>query len=164
MPKKPHTAVFFNNGRIAAFDRSGEQIPELQGQGTTELVARINTANPSINWEFRVSDEDVERFESGAVRSTDSNDVRYDLIPPEALRRLAERFARGSKKYGDDNWKKGFPIGNILNHLQNHLEKWKLEGCLTDDNLGAAMWGIVALMWYEKHKPELLKEYGVPTE
>ena len=107
--------------------------------------------------------EVIKSFESGAVRSADGEDARYDLIPPEALRRLAERLALGSKKYGDNNWKKGIPVGNIVNHLQNHLEKWKLEGCLKDDNLGGLMWGVMALMWYEKHKPELLREYGVPV-
>lgn len=130
-----------------------------------ELQDSINDADRLLSPKERIRMNTNEQvtFPSGAVRSTDSDDVRYDLIPPIALRRLAMRYAMGAAKYGDNNWQKGFPIGNILNHLQDHLEKWKLEGCKDDDNLAGAMWGIATLMWYEKHKPELLTEAGVPV-
>ena len=32
---------------------------------------------------------------------------RCDLLPPNALLRLARHFENGSKKYGDRNWEKG---------------------------------------------------------
>lgn len=36
-------------------------------------------------------------FSTGAVRGTDANDVRFDLITPVGLRRLAETCAEGAK-------------------------------------------------------------------
>lgn len=106
--------------------------------------------------------EEMRVFESGCVRSTDSDEVRYDLIPPIALRRLAARYKMGADKYGEYNWQKGMPLGVVINHLQNHLEKFKLEGCIDDDNLAAIAWGAFALMWYEANKPELFEQANIP--
>ncbi len=36
-------------------------------------------------------------FPSGAVRGTDAENVRYDLITPVGLRRLAETCAKGQE-------------------------------------------------------------------
>ena len=41
------------------------------------------------------------RFATGAVRGADAENVRFDLITPIGLRRLAETCAEGAKKYGD---------------------------------------------------------------
>jgi hypothetical protein len=50
-------------------------------------------------------------------------------------------------KYGADNWTKGIPISNILNHLEKHLIQFK-EGNLDEDHLGHAAWGIFALIHF----------------
>lgn len=42
-------------------------------------------------------------FPSGALRGTDSDSARYDLVPQVGLRRLAEAMAYGAIKYGIGN-------------------------------------------------------------
>lgn len=56
----------------------------------------------------------------------------------------------GSVKYGDDNWLKGIPISNIINHIEKHLAHFKREGTgCADDDLAAIAWGVFALMHFE---------------
>ncbi len=90
-------------------------------------------------------------FASGAVRSSDAQSTRYDLISPIALRRLAETYAEGARKYNDYNWTKGFPYSDVMNHLQKHLEQWKC-GDDSEDHLAHAMFGLATLMHYEETK------------
>ena len=45
-------------------------------------------------------------WESGFRRDTNKGKPRYDLIPHECLKELAELYSRGAEKYGSENWKK----------------------------------------------------------
>lgn len=73
---------------------------------------------------------------------------RFDLIPANALIRLAFRYEKGLK-YGKDNWRKGLTdrdyVLERLAHGINHLIilREKIEGRLPwseDDDAAAAMW------------------------
>ena len=55
----------------------------------------------------------------------DSKKARYDLIPPEATRALANVLTMGAKKYADRNWEKGMDWGRVLASLMRHLEAWR---------------------------------------
>lgn len=97
-----------------------------------------------------------ETFKSGAKRdrmvagSKDSIHVaRYDLITPVGLRRLAETYGEGAEKYGENNWKKGLPMSNVLNHALAHIVTY-LSGDRTEDHLAHAAWGLFAAMHFEK--------------
>jgi hypothetical protein len=61
------------------------------------------------------------RFATGAVRGTDADGERWDLITPIGLRRLAETCAEGAAKYGEHNWQKGIPASVMLNHAIRHI-------------------------------------------
>jgi len=89
-------------------------------------------------------------YPSGATRSADADDVRYDLIPMCVLRRYAKRMAKGAKVHGPNNWLGGFPPGVIENHMWRHYELWK-AGDLTDDHLGAFLWGAAALVYFDEN-------------
>lgn len=94
--------------------------------------------------------------ESGAKRSERST-FRFDLIPADALRRLAFRYNVGVDKYGADNWKKGLPVSDTFNHVIDHLFH-ALDGTKPSegDHLAAAAWGIFALIYEEEmHQEEL---------
>lgn len=96
---------------------------------------------------------DTIRFETGAKRCKDvAGDgeipLRFDLIPPVALERIARRYGMGALKYGDNNYQLGIPATNILNHLQAHINKYRM-GDRTDDHLAGAVWGLLTLMWYD---------------
>jgi hypothetical protein len=102
-----------------------------------------------------MKDEEIVRFDSGAARSADVESVRYDLITPVGLRRIAETYAEGSKKYGDRNWEKGVPASVMLNHVSAHINKY-LDGDKTEDHLAHAAWGLMGLMHFEEKKPEMI--------
>lgn len=94
-------------------------------------------------------------FASGAVRSSDAANVRFDLITPVGLRRLAETYKEGSVKYGDNNWQKGFPVSDIMNHAIRHMYLW-LDGDKTEDHLAHATWNLMTIMHFEERNPECI--------
>jgi len=96
----------------------------------------------------------MRKFPSGAIRSKDADNVRYDLISPIAMRRLAEVCAEGAHKYGDFNWEKGMPIIDLLNHGLRHLLRY-LAGDRSEDHLGHALWNVAAAVHSEECWPEL---------
>ena len=98
-------------------------------------------------------------FPSGAVRSTDADEVRFDLITPVGLRRLAETYAEGARKYGDSNWQRGIPASQMLNHAIRHIYLW-LEGDNHEDHLAHAAWNILGVCHFEEVLPEMI---DVPT-
>lgn len=95
-----------------------------------------------------------EVHETGAVRSTDANHVRFDLITPVGLRRLAETYQEGAEKYGVDNWKKGFKISGLINHAINHINSY-IDGDGTEDHLAHAVWNLMTAMHFEERMPQM---------
>lgn len=76
----------------------------------------------------------------------------------------------GALKYGECNWEKGLPTSDVINHIYDHLtsyvnifrenlKTWKgdmnlvVKGMkhhsVSEDDLAAAMWGLVVLMHQE---------------
>ncbi|MFM2094098.1 MAG: hypothetical protein RIS70_1222 [Planctomycetota bacterium] len=94
-------------------------------------------------------------FPTGAVRSADANDVRFDLITPVGLRRLAETCAEGAAKYGDFNWQKGIPASQMLNHAIRHIYLW-IEGDDSEDHLAHAAWNILGVCHFEEVMPDMI--------
>lgn len=95
-------------------------------------------------------------YPTGATRSADADALRYDLIPPGPLRRLARRYAIGATAHGERNWERGLPTGSTINHLVRHLELWR-EGDRSDDHLAAVAWGAFALMFFEDREEEKME-------
>ncbi|AEK09995.1 hypothetical protein FDH96_gp084 [Mycobacterium phage Rey] len=70
---------------------------------------------------------------------------RFDLIPVEALRELAEHFGRGALKYADRNWEKGYEWGKSYAALCRHLTQfWAGEDI--DPETGSKH--IIAVAWH----------------
>lgn len=101
----------------------------------------------------------IKKFSTGAVRSSDADSVRYDLISPIALRRLAETYAEGAKKYGPNNWLKGIPVSDLLNHALRHINLWMSDDC-TEDHLAHAVWNLCSIMHFEETRPDLFDVAG----
>lgn len=103
-----------------------------------------------MNEVHTIQTEPLASFSTGAVRSQDKNGFRYDLVSPHSMKRLARVFDLGSKKYGDFNWEKGMPIGDILNHALAHIYAY-LEGEQTgEDDLAHAAWNLLAALHMEE--------------
>ncbi len=90
-----------------------------------------------------------QEFESGAMRDLDDNKPRYELIPVEALKRVAMLYASGAKKYSDDNWKKGMPYKRVLGSLLRHVHNFQ-EGDVSEDHLAAVVFNAMAIMYYQE--------------
>jgi hypothetical protein len=102
-----------------------------------------------------MTDDDLARFASGAVRSADADGERWDLITPIGLRRLAETCAEGAKKYGECNWQKGIPASDLLNHAIRHIYLY-LDGDDSEDHLAHAAWNILGVCHFEETMPEMI--------
>lgn len=100
------------------------------------------------------------RFWTGAVRSSDAEAERYDLISPIGLRRLAETYAEGSAKYGEHNWEQGIPASSLANHALRHIMLWLAGDQAGEDHLAHAAWNLLAAMHFEERLPEMI---DVPT-
>jgi 5'(3')-deoxyribonucleotidase len=51
----------------------------------------------------------------------DSDKVRHDLLPPNAINELAKVLTFGAKKYAPNNWMKGIKWSRIIGPLKRHL-------------------------------------------
>jgi hypothetical protein len=97
-----------------------------------------------------MSNEARKEYNTGAVRSSDCEEARYDLISPIGLRALARTYAEGARKFGPFNWENGMPAADLINHALTHIFKF-LEGSRDEDDLGHAAWNILG----EIHSLEL---------
>ena len=101
---------------------------------------------------------DLRVFKSGATRSEDAEEERFDLISPFAMQRLARVYAEGAKTHGSANWERGVPLDATLNHMERHLQMWKAEKKSgkkigDDDHMAKVAWGAFAIMHYETAGP-----------
>lgn len=84
--------------------------------------------------------------------------ARFDLIPSGPLWELAEHYGRGSKKYADRNWEKGYDWSLSYAAAMRHLTQfWGGEDI--DPETGtlhviAAAWHCFSLAEYRKTHPE----------
>lgn len=88
----------------------------------------------------------------------DADKVRYDLIPPAALREVAKVFTMGARKYNDRNWEMGIKYGRVFGAVQRHLWSW-MEGEDNDhewglSHLAHAAAGVLFLLHYENQRNE----------
>jgi hypothetical protein len=93
-------------------------------------------------------------FKTGSQRSNGTATVRYDLITPVGLRRLAETYQEGCK-YGERNWELGQPAGTVINHAMKHIVQW-LDGDQSEDHLAHAAWNLFAIMHFEEKMPAMI--------
>lgn len=112
---------------------------------------------------------------SGEVRVVDPSTggekgaklARFSLIPPDFEFALAEHYGKGSRKYADRNWEKGYKWSLSLDALRRHLAQFLagerfdvckptcVEGCAEhtgSHHLVAAAWHTVALWWFDTHQ------------
>ena len=103
-------------------------------------------------------------FTSGSVRDAREGKGRFDLVSPIAMKRLAQHYENGAKKYQDRNWEKGQPVMSYLDSAERHLntlKEMKLKGLpLDEDHLSAIMWNIGAII----HVEEMVRCGLLPTE
>lgn len=93
--------------------------------------------------------------------------ARYDLIPAEALRIVAETYGRGAGKYDDHNWRRGYDWSLSFASLMRHA--WKFwEGEDLDPETGAphmacAVFHGLSLITFMIEHPEFDNRPGRPA-
>lgn len=98
--------------------------------------------------------DNKKHYDTGAVRSSDCEDTRYDLISPIGLEALARTYAEGAKKFGAFNWENGMPVTDLLNHAIAHIYKF-LGGNRDENHLGHAAWNLLGAVHSLEKWPEL---------
>lgn len=87
------------------------------------------------------------------------NKPRFDLIPPKALRELAELYDMGAKKYGDRNWEYGRPWGDYIAACYRHLNAFhageEYDPKDGQHHLASVAWLALALMTFRDTHQEL---------
>lgn len=91
-------------------------------------------------------------------RKHDNDKPRFDLLPPTALREVAEVFSGGARKYDDRNWEMGIKYGRVFGAAQRHLWAW-MGGEDKDpewglSHLAHAAAGLLFLLHYEHQSEE----------
>ena len=92
--------------------------------------------------------------------------TRFDLIPPLALRRLADVYGEGAVKYGESEYlSRVLKASNVINHMVNHLLLF-MVGDKKEDHAAKVAWGAFTLMVLEELKPNMLdvRNYGKALE
>lgn len=85
-------------------------------------------------------------FDTGSQRDVRTGKGRYDLLPPMVIKRLAQLYERGAKKYDDNNWKLGQPLSVFMDSCLRHAFQ-VLDGKTDEDHAAAVMWNIAGYMW-----------------
>ncbi|MFA6325370.1 MAG: dATP/dGTP diphosphohydrolase domain-containing protein [Candidatus Paceibacterota bacterium] len=99
-------------------------------------------------------------FDSGFQRDVNDGKPRYDLIPTELLKRLAELYQRGAEKYDDNNWRKAESpkeINRFKESAWRHFIQWA-SGEMDEDHAIAAVWNIFSYEWHTQHKNKKQKD------
>ena len=89
-----------------------------------------------------------DEFETGAVRDGQQGKGRLDLLPVEAILRVARHFEAGANKYNDRNWEKGIPLDRFMDSGLRHALRY-LAGERDEDHLAAACWNFLCLIQTE---------------
>lgn len=85
-------------------------------------------------------------YNTGAQREPQTPDKgRFDLLPPEAIRRLAIHYAMGSLKYSSRNWEKGLPLSRFIDSGLRHVFAY-MAGDRTEDHMAAALWNFAGFI------------------
>jgi hypothetical protein len=81
---------------------------------------------------------------------------RYDLIPPKALEYLALIYGKGSLKYADRNWEKGYKWGLSFRALMKHAwAAWRGEWLDPESGLPHLMhaaWHCFTIVTYHDYR------------
>lgn len=103
-----------------------------------------------MNEDFIVrAGENQEAFETGSKRGDASGKPRYDLIPTEALERLAMVYTRGMEKYGERNWEMGQPMSRFYASAFRHLIALA-QGDTVEDHAAQAMFNLAAIIHHSE--------------
>lgn len=93
--------------------------------------------------------ERISYGEGMAFREPTNGKGRYDLITPFGIKRLADWYELGAKKYANRNWENGMPFSRYIDSAKRHIDKY-IMGMEDEDHLSAAVWNLLAIVHHEE--------------
>ncbi len=97
---------------------------------------------------------------SGGVVKDDSGKARYELLPWDSLKQVADVFGYGAEKYFDNSWRtqEAATYNRTFGSIMRHLTEWQM-GQDTDpesglNHLAHAVSQLLILMYVEQHNPD----------
>lgn len=90
-----------------------------------------------------------EQFSTGSQRDTREGKGRYDLLPCKAIRRVAQHYEGGARKYDARNWEKGQQLSRYIDSGIRHAFDY-LENKTNEDHLAAAAWNFLCCIETEE--------------
>ena len=140
--------------RPVATDGSAEKIVALDG-------TEVHFAPPWSEVHFAPVDGTEVRVTSETGGQKGAKLARYDLMPVDALRELAEHYGRGEKKCpteaGIPNFRKGYDISLSYAALQRHANQfWGGEDI--DAETGSSH--MIAAAWHALYIVQAMHDYG----
>lgn len=97
----------------------------------------------------------LETYDSGATRSV--MNVRWDLLPANGIRQLAEVMHLGAEVHGPRNWEKGLSAEVCINHCIDHIFAFQ-AGDQKENHLAHAGVNLLMALHSLDTWPELNKE------
>lgn len=81
----------------------------------------------------------------------------------EAMRRFAQHYENGAKKYSPNNWRKGQPISRYYDSAFRHLCHM-IDGDTAEDHISALLWNLACILQTKKdvirgYLPEHLNDF-----
>lgn len=93
----------------------------------------------------------------------DAEKLKYQLIPPYAIKQIARVFTFGAGKYGEFNWEKGFTWTRLLGAMERHMAAFKAGVDLDPESglyhLAHAVTNGLMLLEFHRTHPELDDRY-----
>lgn len=120
----------------------------------TEAVCRICGSTYGKHYGEVCPDKTEVKPKSAGIKY-DKGKTRWDLLPWDALEKVADVYTYGATKYADRNWELGLAYSRILRALLSHLFKRFIYGCRenTEDgnvlHLAQVAWNALALLTYD---------------
>jgi len=98
----------------------------------------------------------------------DGGKLRYDLVPPEALKMMVAIYTVGAIKYEDRNWEKGMKWSRPFSALMRHAWDWWSGEDKDPDSSWSHMahvaWNAFCLLQYEMTHPEFDDRPDTPLQ
>jgi Domain of unknown function (DUF5664) len=94
-------------------------------------------------------------FKDSPAIKHDAGKVRLDLLPWLAVLEVGAVGTAGSRKYDDNNWRKGMPWMRLVASAMRHIFEWVILRRSADKETGLhplahAAWCLLALVEYER--------------
>lgn len=117
------------HAEISAIENAKLNKKSLRGSGI------YVTHKPCSNCEAHISAEGINNiFVVDDFMKFDTDKLRYELIPPEVLKAMAEIYTHGAEKYKPGNWKKCSDMSVYISALYRHLEAYRMGELLDEDS------------------------------